>query len=76
MTSVWALLAMVAPEFGEWATYFSAGAAKRATAEAGIPRAVSPREADDMTRSVDTFISIVELALGVRHATLVDELVA
>src|SRR5215510_13711343 len=50
LTSVWALLATVAPELSEWAAYFAAGASKRAAAEAGIPRAVTAREADDLVR--------------------------
>ena len=33
--NAWVLLAQVAPELAEWATFFSAGAAKRAAAEAG-----------------------------------------
>ncbi|NUS51582.1 MAG: chromosome segregation protein SMC, partial [Nocardioidaceae bacterium] len=33
--NAWVLLAEVAPELAEWATFFSAGAAKRAAAEAG-----------------------------------------
>src|SRR5919107_6050470 len=44
--NAWVLLAEVAPEFGEWATFFAAGAAKRAAAEAGLERAVTTREAD------------------------------
>ena len=35
--SAWVLLGQVAPELGEWATFFAAGAAKRAAAEAGSP---------------------------------------
>src|SRR4051794_27696552 len=33
--NAWVLLAEVAPELTEWATFFAAGAAKRAAAEAG-----------------------------------------
>jgi len=32
--NVWVLLAKVAPELGEWAAFFAAGAPKRAAAEA------------------------------------------
>jgi len=64
MTSVWALLSRVAPELGEWAAFFAAGAAKRAAAEAGIPRVVSSREADDLLRAAEQFIAVVEVALG------------
>jgi len=62
--NAWVLLAEVAPELGEWATFFAAGAAKRAAAEAGSTRAVSEREADDLVRDADHFLGIVEQALG------------
>ncbi|WP_242472823.1 DNA polymerase III subunit alpha [Blastococcus sp. TML/M2B] len=45
--SAWVLLEQVAPELGEWAAFFAAGAAKRAAAEAGLSSAVTDREADD-----------------------------
>jgi hypothetical protein len=76
LTNVWVLLTMVAPELGEWAAYFAASAGKRAAAEAGIPRVVSAREADDLVRSAESFVSVVELALGLTHRSLLDELVA
>ncbi len=63
-TSAWVLLPAVAPELREWAAFFAAGAAKRAAAEAGLPRAVTVREADDLVRDVDTFLSLVETTLG------------
>ena len=50
--SAWVLLGQVAPELGEWATFFAAGAAKRAAAEAGLSHAVTEREADDLVRDV------------------------
>lgn len=62
-TSVWALLPTVAPELTEWAAFFSAGARKRAAAEAGLPRAVNGREADDLVRDAEIFLSTVELLL-------------
>jgi hypothetical protein len=62
--NAWVLLAEVAPELGEWAAFFAAGAAKRAAAEAGSTRAVSEREADDLVRDADRFLAVVELALG------------
>ncbi|HET6479631.1 MAG TPA: SAV_6107 family HEPN domain-containing protein [Actinoplanes sp.] len=64
VTSVWSLLVLVAPDFGEWANYFALGAAKRAAAEAGIPRVVSPREADDLLRAAEQFVAVVESSLG------------
>ena len=63
-TSAWVLLAAVAPELAEWAAFFAAGAAKRAAAEAGLPSAVTPREADDLVRDVEAFLAMVEGSLG------------
>lgn len=65
--SAWALLPQVAPELGEWAAFFAAGAGKRAAAEAGLPRAVTPREADDLLREVEAFVALVETTLGLAH---------
>ena len=66
--NAWVLLAEVAPEFTEWAMFFSAGAGKRAAAEAGSRRAVSEREADDLVRDADRFLGLVEESLGLdRH---------
>ena len=53
--SVWVILPQVAPELGEWATFFAAGARKRAAAEAGLD-CVSHREADDLVREADSFV--------------------
>lgn len=63
--SAWVLLEQVAPELGEWATFFAAGATKRAAAEAGLSHAVTEREADDLVRDVGTFLAVVENCLGV-----------
>jgi hypothetical protein len=76
ITSVWALLVMVAPELDEWATYFAAGATKRAAAEAGIPRVVTAREADDLLRAAEQFVAVVEVALGIAHQPSLDGLAA
>jgi SAV_6107-like HEPN len=62
--SVWELLPRVEPALAEWAAFFAAGARKRAAAEAGLPRAVSAREADDLLRDAETFLSLAEQALG------------
>jgi hypothetical protein len=62
--SAWVLLGQVAPELGEWATFFAAGAAKRAAAEAGLSRAVTEREADDLVRDVGAFLAVVESCLA------------
>jgi len=60
----WVLLAELAPEFQEWALFFSSGAQKRSAAEAGSRRAVSEREADDLVRDADRFLALVETSLG------------
>lgn len=67
LTSVWALLTRVAPDLSEWAAFFAAGAAKRAVAEAGLPRVVSSREADDLLRAAEQFTAVVEVALGLAN---------
>jgi len=63
--SVWELLPQVEPALAEWAAYFAASAAKRAAAEAGLPRAATAREAEDLLRDAGTFLSVAERALGV-----------
>ncbi|MDP9816929.1 SAV_6107 family HEPN domain-containing protein [Spirilliplanes yamanashiensis] len=72
-TSVWSLLVLVAPELGEWATYFALGAHKRAAAEAGIPRVVSARDADDLLRAAGHFLLVVEATLGIAHQPALDD---
>jgi hypothetical protein len=63
--NAWTLLAQVAPELQEWAVFFAAGAGKRAAAEAGLSRAVTSREADDLLRDSGRFLALVEQMLGV-----------
>jgi hypothetical protein len=62
--SAWVLISQVVPELGEWATFFAAGAGKRAAAEAGLTSAVTEREADDLVRDVATFLRVVESAIS------------
>lgn len=62
--SVWELLPQVEPALGEWAAFFAASAIKRAAAEAGIVRAVTAHEAEDLLRDASTFLSVAERALG------------
>ena len=62
--SVWELLPQVEPALAEWAAFFAASAAKRAAAEAGLPRAATAREADDLLRDASTFLMVSERALG------------
>ncbi|MCU0282957.1 MAG: SAV_6107 family HEPN domain-containing protein [Candidatus Nanopelagicales bacterium] len=70
--SVWALLPKVVPALEEWAAFFAAGAAKRAAAEAGLP-VVSQREADDLLRDAETFLSQVAAVLGVDQQVMLRE---
>src|ERR1700757_3960338 len=63
--SVWELLAPGEPAPAGGAGHFAAGAGKRAAAEAGLPRAASAREADNLLRDAETFLSLAETALGV-----------
>ncbi|MFL6141185.1 MAG: SAV_6107 family HEPN domain-containing protein [Labedaea sp.] len=62
-TSVWTLLAAVAPELREWAAFFAAGSATRASVQAGITRAVSPRAADDLVRQAGQFVGLAGRAI-------------
>ena len=66
--SAWDLLSRAAPELSEWAAFFSAGAGKRAAAEAGLD-AVTAREADDLVRDVELFLALAETTVGVPHQT-------
>lgn len=63
--SAWVLLQAIAPELSEWATFFAAGADKRAAAEAGLAAFVSARDADDLVRQTWIFLELVERILGV-----------
>ena len=74
--SVWVLLPEVAPELTEWAAFFAAGAGKRAAAEAGLTRAVTPREADDLLRDGQTFHALVETTLGLDSQPVLPHLVS
>ncbi|MBW3086119.1 hypothetical protein KEM60_02330 [Austwickia sp. TVS 96-490-7B] len=60
--NVWAHLWVIAPELGEWSDYFALAGKRRAEVEAGaVP---SRREADDLLRSAEAFICLVQGALG------------
>lgn len=65
--SAWTLLTEVAPELTEWATFFAASAGKRAAAEAGLVRAVTRRDADDLLRDAEVFLGLVAGTLGLPH---------
>jgi len=70
LVSAWVLVESVAPEFGEWAGYFAAGAAARAAVEAGALSAVTRRDADDQLRAAGEFLTLVESSLGLLAAPL------
>lgn len=74
--SVWEVLPRVAPELTEWAAFFDAGASRRAAVEAGRDDVVTSREADDLVRDAETFLVLVESALGLprHHAGLTSTL--
>ncbi|MCL2581807.1 MAG: SAV_6107 family HEPN domain-containing protein [Streptosporangiales bacterium] len=61
--SVWELLPQVEPALTEWAAFFAASASKRAAAEAGLARAVSASEAEDLLRDAATFLAVTEQTL-------------
>jgi HEPN superfamily protein len=63
--SVWVLLPEADPALREWAAFFAAGADKRAAAEAGLPRAVTSREAEELLHDAEIFVSLVEETLGI-----------
>ena len=65
--SVWDVLPRVAPELGEWATYFAATASRRAALEAGRTEVVSAREADELLRDAEAFHHLVESSLGLPY---------
>jgi hypothetical protein len=65
--NAWVLLARVAPELGEWATFFAAASRRRLAAQSGHPGAISAREADDLLRDAETFLGVATRLLGLPH---------
>src|SRR6187549_424049 len=65
--SVWEVMPRVAPELGEWASFFASTASRRAAIEAGRTDVVSPREADDLLRDAEAFHHLVESSLGLPY---------
>jgi SAV_6107-like HEPN len=65
--SVWEVLPRIAPELTEWAAFFAAGADRRAAVEAGRIETFPVREADDELRAAETFVQLVEVALGLEQ---------
>ena len=68
--SVWEVLPRIAPELGEWASFFAATASRRAAIEAGRGDVVGVREADDLLREAETFRNVVESTLGLPHQSV------
>jgi hypothetical protein len=62
--NAWRMLSAVAPEFAEWAAFFATTEGKRDAVQAGATTIVSAREADDMVRDAQTFLSLVERRVG------------
>ena len=60
--SVWEVLPVVAPELGEWATFFADSGRRRLALERGAD-AVTARDADDLVRSGERFLELVRQAL-------------
>lgn len=65
-SSIWVLLADLAPELGEWAQFFAAGAGKRAAADAGLDQVVSRREADDLIRDAAQFLHLARRSVAAK----------
>lgn len=61
--NAWLVLAEVAPEFAEWASFFAASEGKRDAVRAGAVSIVSARDADDLVRDAQTFLRLVERRL-------------
>ncbi|MDX6743150.1 SAV_6107 family HEPN domain-containing protein [Actinocorallia sp. A-T 12471] len=63
--TAWVLLEQAEPLLAQWAAFFAAGAPTRAAAEAGLPGATTPAEADDLLHSTETFLTVVEDTLHI-----------
>ncbi|MGH3972445.1 MAG: SAV_6107 family HEPN domain-containing protein [Pseudonocardiaceae bacterium] len=59
-TSVWVLLARVAPELAEWSSFFAATSATRSAAEAGVRRLITTRDANDLVRQAGEFFNVAQ----------------
>ncbi|MEV0584750.1 SAV_6107 family HEPN domain-containing protein [Nonomuraea sp. NPDC050310] len=65
LRSAWELLPEAEPQLADWAPFFTASAAKRASAEAGVVRNITTADADELLAEAETFVSRVEAILGV-----------
>lgn len=61
--NVWQVLPTVAPELGEWASFFAAASSRRSVIDRG--GWLSAREADDLLRQAEMFLEIVQDQLGI-----------
>lgn len=62
--NAWDVVADVAPEFAEWATFFAATEPKRDAVRSGARAIVTAREADDLVRDARAFLTVVERAVA------------
>ncbi|MGH3984045.1 MAG: SAV_6107 family HEPN domain-containing protein [Pseudonocardiaceae bacterium] len=60
--NAWVLLAKVAPELAEWSAFFATTSATRSAAEAGARHLVTSRDADDLVRQADEFLTLAQHA--------------
>ncbi|GAA3426516.1 SAV_6107 family HEPN domain-containing protein [Streptosporangium sandarakinum] len=65
LRSAWELLPEAEPRLADWAPYFEMSATKRASAEAGMTRVVSARDAEELISEAERFVTTVEKMLGV-----------
>jgi hypothetical protein len=65
LRSAWELLPEAEPKLADWAAFFAVSATKRAAAEAGLVRVVTPRDAEELIAEADRFVGEVEAILGV-----------
>ncbi|MFF5204686.1 SAV_6107 family HEPN domain-containing protein [Streptosporangium sp. NPDC000396] len=65
LRSAWELLPEAEPRLADWAPYFEVSATKRASAEAGLTRMVSARDAEELISEAERFVTTVENLLGV-----------
>lgn len=63
---VWEAVDRLAPELGEWAAYFAVCGRRRVLLQRGGETA-DRREADDVLRAAETFLGLVQAALGLPH---------
>jgi phosphoribosylcarboxyaminoimidazole (NCAIR) mutase len=68
ITNVWALLAMAAPELGDWAGYFANGQARRASDPRVSAAVITDVEADAITEEAGRWIAVVDEFVASRIA--------